>query len=85
MIVLKLELWRGGNEKDKIELGRTFITNTGGTQDLGDYEVRVCRRGMSKYEGPHTRTGNVSQYPRLKFNVWRLVIRALKDCFPEEK
>jgi hypothetical protein len=30
------------------------------------------------------RVGLVSDYPRLAYNVWRLVIRSLRSCFPEE-
>jgi hypothetical protein len=32
-----------------------------------------------------TRTGSVHDYPRQSYNVWRLVIRALLSCFPEER
>jgi hypothetical protein len=29
--------------------------------------------------------GEVKDYPRQAYNVWRLVIRALRACFPEER
>lgn len=32
-----------------------------------------------------TRSGTVKNYPRLSYNVWRLVLRALRSAFPEEK
>lgn len=32
-----------------------------------------------------TRTARVDNYPRLSYNVWRLITRALKACFPEEQ
>lgn len=31
-----------------------------------------------------TRTGEVRGYPRLAYNVWRLIARALLSAFPEE-
>ncbi len=91
MIVVKIELWPGGNERKSVELGRTYINNTGGTDDRGEYDVRVCRKGKLDFlkdvlrgRGP-LRTGHVSDYPRLSYNVWRLVLRALLEAFPEEK
>lgn len=32
-----------------------------------------------------SRVGRVENYPRLSYNVWRLIIRGLRACFPEEK
>lgn len=85
MIVVKIELWPGGNPVSARELGRTYIDNVGGSKDRGDYRVRVQRRGSSPSEYKQTRMGKVKDYPRLSYNVWRLVIRALKSAFPEEK
>lgn len=97
MIVVRIELW-SANTGEKTELGRMYIANVGG--DLpkrGDYEVKVARKGSVQHEGwtsflkaggfvgvPATRTGEVKNYPRLSYNVWRLVARALKSAFPEE-
>lgn len=84
-------MWPGGNESNKYELGRTYIHNIGGTQKSGDYHVRVCRKGdfePSEQKIVHgegcTRTGEVLKYPRLAYNMWRLVIRSLLSAFPEE-
>lgn len=92
MIVVKIEMWPLGDESKKRELGRTYIYNAGGDRKRGDYEARVCRKGKTDYtlnelhtgEG-FTRTGRVENYPRLSYNVWRLVLKALRACFPEEK
>lgn len=85
MIVVKIELWKWGNEDLAEEIGRTYIWNTGkGTQSTGDYEVAVCKKGSVDRSKP-LRTGSVTDYPRLSYNVWRLIIRALKSAFPEEK
>lgn len=43
--------------------------------------LRVAARGRPKA----ARTGHVGDYPRLSYNVWRLIIRALRSAFPEEK
>src|SRR5262245_44304396 len=32
-----------------------------------------------------TRSGEVKDYPRLAYNVWRLISRALVAAFPEER
>lgn len=94
MIVVKIELWKGGNPNDVEEIGRTFIWNTGeGSYDRGDYGVAVLKKGYDPEtaKGPvlakdHVyRRGEVFNYPRLSYNVWRLIIRALRSAFPEEQ
>lgn len=92
MIVVRIELWPFGAESRSRELGRMYIANTGGgTVDRGDYQVAVCRKGSVAVprpilpDGPQpTRAGEVRDYPRLAYNVWRLIARALKSAFPEE-
>lgn len=92
MIVIKLELWPGGDEHRKLEIGRTYINNIGGSDKKGDYNVRVMKKGQEdtpinevfRNQKGITRVGSVSNYPRLSYNVWRLIIRALKSAFPEE-
>lgn len=96
MIVVKLELWPRGSERDAKEIGRMYIANDGTRgPSRGDYQVAVCRKGSTKvpremfaleYDLPKAaRTGHVLNYPRLSYNVWRLITRALKSAFPEEK
>ena len=92
MIVVKIEMWPKGSEEKRYELGRTYIYNCGGDARRGDYQVRVCRKGDFEPEARRivagegfTRTGEVRNYPRLSYNVWRLVSRALRSAFPEEK
>ncbi len=82
MIVIRIELWPWGFESRKRELGRMLIDNVGGTNKRGDYRVRVLRKGS---ETKVLREGEVMNYPRLSYNIWRLVCRALKGTFPEEK
>lgn len=87
MIVVKVEL-HSAITGEVTELGRTIIANTGGTHDRGDYTAKVGRKGCTDnrtlWEKP-LREGKVTDYPRLSYNVWRLVIRGLKAAFPEEK
>jgi hypothetical protein len=95
MIVVKIEMWPRGDESQMYELGRTYIYNAGGSRTStkkADYEVRVCRKG--KYDFTlhdlqsgtgFVRRGRVEGYPRLAYNIWRLILRALKAAFPEEK
>lgn len=72
-------------------IGQMHIWNRGVSPDRnrGDYGVAVCRQG--EYDVPFgtvptktTRTGEVLNYPRLSYNLWRLITRALKSAFPEE-
>ena len=94
MLIVKIELW-SARTGEVSEIGRTYIANTGGgCPTRGDYRAWVCRRGGSidphevcthEDGGKYARRGEVKNYPRLSYNVWRLVIRALRSCFPEEK
>ncbi|GAF80423.1 unnamed protein product [marine sediment metagenome] len=82
MIVVKIELWPCGFESRKREIGRMLIDNQGGTAKRGNYRVRVLRKGS---EDKVLREGEVTNYPRQSYNVWRLVCRALKSTFHEEQ
>jgi hypothetical protein len=74
------------------KIGEMHIANTGiGTQTLGNYVARVLRknswpnkRGALWNQGSETRTGSVTGYRRHDHVVWRLVLRALRSCYPEE-
>lgn len=88
MLVLKLELHSARTGEVK-EIGRTIIANVGGTTERGNYICKVSRKrdifdNRDTWKEP-LRTGDVKDYPRLTYNVWRLVIRSLLSAFPEEK
>ncbi len=101
MIVIKIELWPFGDEDRAKEIGRMYIANDGaGGPMRGDYKVAVCKRGTTEVpreiylpdapelaaEQPKaTRAGEVKDYPRLSYNVWRLIARACLATFPEER
>jgi hypothetical protein len=96
MIVVKIELHSAITRKIT-EIGRMYIANDGaGTPTRGDYRVAVCRRNSDEvpaelldYPRPRmpkaARFGVVRDYPRLSYNVWRLIARATLAAFPEEK
>jgi hypothetical protein len=48
------------------------------------YYPRIIDERFRKGPKP-TRSGLVRNYPRKSYVVWRLILRALRACFPEEK
>jgi hypothetical protein len=93
MIVVKIELHSARTGKIS-ELGRMLIANEGDSAEPSkhNYAVKVLRRGTKDQKpnlqwlmAPVTRTGEVKDYARSSYNVWRLVSRALRSAFPEEK
>jgi hypothetical protein len=96
MLVVRIELHSAITGRVK-QIGVMRISNVAAhdSTELGDYEVRVQSRAERNIPGARadfegwrkavTRTGEVKNYPRLSYNVWRLVLRALKSAFPEEK
>ena len=87
MIVIKVELWPGGRRKTR-ELFRMTLTNDGSLSDglRGNYDVNLFRRTSDGVlRTGILRRGRVEGFPRKSYHVGRLVLRALKSCFPEEK
>lgn len=92
MIVVKIELWSAITHRIS-EIGRMYIANDGsGSAERGDYQAAVCKRGTDKVPHPldpagpkATRSGAIKDYPRLAYNVWRLIARACLATFPEER
>lgn len=88
MIVVKVELHSAITKKVTL-LGQMIVHNVGTSQNgkRGDYKVCVARKGDTDTRAiltRPTRRGEVTNYPRLSYNVWRLVTKALKSAFPEE-
>lgn len=78
-------------EVTKIGQMHIWNHNDSGNLKRGNYSVAVCKRGKFEVLRGNTprvfdvvRTGTVLNYPRLSYNVWRLIVRALKSAFPEE-
>ena len=86
-------MWPGGDESRRYELGRSYLYNDGdGTAARGNYEVRVCRKGKHDVTQRQlvagdgfTRTARVENWPRKSYNIWLLILRALRKAFPEAK
>lgn len=88
MIVVKVELW-SARTGEKTELGRMMLANLGGKlgNRLADYGVKVLRKGDQSESWDTrvepTRVGTVRNHPRLSLSIWRLILSALKETFPE--
>lgn len=88
MLVLKLELHDAVSGKISTIASAIIFNNGTGDAERGNYNVHVARKNRFSLEDiarSPLRKGRVDNYPRLSYNVWRLVIRALKSAFPEEK
>lgn len=94
MIVVRIELHSAITGKITT-IGKMVIGNIGGTSKRGNYKVAVGHKGDVRKDGKDNdlpkiwnrpaRSGEVLDYPRLSYNVWRLVARAILAAFPEEK
>lgn len=74
MIVVRMELWPGGDESRKRPLGVAFIVNDGtGTVDRGSYAVMLSR--MKDATEPW-RLGRVRDWPRRTGSPWDLLVKA---------
>ena len=96
MIIVRIEL-HSARTGEISEIGRMYICNDGtGTQGRRNYDAYVCRRGQlvmpreafatGNTDAPRAqRTGRVNSFPSKSYNVWRLISRAVRSCFQEEK
>jgi len=83
VIVVRIELWPGGSERRKREIGRMTLANQGfGVHPdhprRGNYDVSLMRRGTTDRV---QRECEVLDYPRESYPVWELVRRALETLF----
>jgi len=84
-LVIKIELWPGGDDRRAKEIGRMEIIRRARSLTHGgrraDYDVALLRRGsITRIQ----KEGEVLGYPRLSYSVWTLVRRALEavGCKP---
>lgn len=76
MVVVRVELWPGGDRSKARLLGEARIANDGGqrTDSRGDYTVE-----LSKFNGTGVwKRGRVTGFPRLRLGGWDLLFRALR-------
>ena len=77
MLVITIELWPHGNEKEKKHLGTAWIVNNlKGTLESGDYVVELSKWGRPNEKW---KTGHLVGFPRLKLGPWDLLYRALEE------
>lgn len=89
MLVIRVELHPCGRGGDNVtELARMVVTNVGGTDEFGDYEVSAAEGFVGRFgiwNAPSTADvlgtaklrGHVINYARLAEPVWSLVAKAL--------
>lgn len=88
MLRITVELLSARDHK-RYTLGVMDICNVscrGADSKRGDYEGRLYKKGETTFRPVREiRRGEVKDYPRLSYPVWRLVLRMLKSMYPEEK
>lgn len=86
MIVVKLELWPGGDESRAVDLGKAIIANASGLADLSGYEVRLLKgEAYSRRPGDLYKAGRVPAFPRKdkRWGPWELLALALEATVGE--
>lgn len=81
MIVIKVELWPGGNRNRAVDLGTATIANITGLRDISAYEVRLLKGArFSKKAGELYKAGIVPAFPRRdkRWGPWELLALALE-------
>lgn len=83
MIVVRVELWPGGDPSRAEDLGTAHIANESSLADISNYSVRLLKGSRySRKPGDVWRTGEVRGYPRTSTLVgpWELLYMALKSA-----
>lgn len=86
MIVIRVELWPGGDEDRATHLGTAVIANDGtGTRYIGNYNVFLGKWGeedpmrLVKVKSARWKTGRVEGFQRLIRGPWDLMGSALSS------
>ncbi len=81
MVVIKLEIWPGGDESKARPLGRIDIANDNtGTEESGNYKARLYHAGRFWGRPGFWKFGSVQGYRRLVQSPYHLVLMALKSA-----
>lgn len=82
MIVCKIEMWPGGRDDHprKREIGRVVITNVGGSNQVGHYDVVIPKSAEYAKSGGIWKRGQVFNFPRKRLGPHDLLLRALIAC-----
>jgi len=81
MIVLRVELWPGGNPNAKVDLGTATISNVSSLAPISAYHVRLLKgAAYSRWPGEVWREGEVAAFPRAdqRFGPWELIALGLE-------
>ena len=75
MLVVRIELWPGGDESRKRILGLAHIINDGtGDENTGNYVVRLFRWGS---DGRIWKSAQLFGFKRKRLGPWDLLLSAL--------
>lgn len=81
MIVIKVELWPHGDRDKAEKLGQMYIANDGtGTPTRGNYWFKLFDKS-----GRIKRKGEVKDFARKRFGVWKLLELCLTAHAEEEE
>jgi hypothetical protein len=87
-VVVKIEMWPGGDPEKKYDLGHVVICLTGGTDQEGDYDVALFKSKTYTRNGGKWRTGKVRKFPRRRLGPYDLLLRgliaAIRDRSPDQ-
>ena len=73
-IVVKLELWPGGDQELARTIGALLIVNDGsGTYNRGNYDYKLIGKQAALKGSP----GRIENYPKQRKHAWELVRRIL--------
>lgn len=75
MLLVKLEIWPGGDRERAREIGHIEIGNVSDLSPISNYEV------ILKEPGRCDRRGVVRDHHRVA-GAWKLVARAIKELIP---
>jgi hypothetical protein len=78
MVVVFVELWKGGDPGRRVELGSATISNVSGARKptRGDYIAHFYGKRKK-----HLGSCSVKGFPRKRLLGWDLVFRAARACF----
>lgn len=80
MVVVRIELWSGGSQKEARTIGIVTIANDGeGDAEIGNYDVSLSHAGRFFGRPGAWKTGRVSGFRR-SLSPYHLLLRALRAC-----
>lgn len=82
MLVVKVELWPGGDGSRAMELGRMGVMNVSDLADVSSYNYAIKEMGGSG----KLWQGEVVDYPRMdrSLSVWHLIGCVLRDALEKD-